>query len=97
MYQEAQERCSQAGARLCDVSEVLAGVAMGIGCLVDYKRVWTGTDLSCPAGQTLAGAAGVTEQAQALFPMRCYSKLNLADVVCCAFGKGALPFPALAC
>jgi len=84
---EAQEFCTNAGARLCSADELGHDEARATGCGLDRKRVWS--DSECGDGSYLtaygasfAGTETVCEEAtRATIPARCCANVFLAPPV----------------
>ncbi len=80
-FGEAMAFCTQAGARMCTVAEILADEALGTGCNYNTARGWTADSCGEGGHWTLGGAANQV----ASVPLRCLTGDQAVAVVrCCA-------------
>ncbi len=87
-YNEAQEFCELAGARLCSAAELYGNAAKGTGCALDSHFVWTSTSCGEDRHLVARGADGQT------FGRQCQSKdLSTFSVRCCA--SNSMPVPTM--
>lgn len=78
-HSNAKKWCEDHGARLCDTNELSDDVAVGTGCKLDQKRVWTSN--ACEGGYiTQAGAS----RGLAANPPQCESATSNFRARCCA-------------
>jgi len=84
-FEEAEQSCSNIGARLCSAKELRNDEARGSGCGMDTKRVWSSTPCALGSSklgmmQTLPGASTSLEDV----PSVCSYRLERHAVLCCA-------------
>ncbi|KAJ9435033.1 hypothetical protein DIPPA_23155, partial [Diplonema papillatum] len=80
-FSEAEEICSNKGARLCSMTELRYNVAVGIGCDVEDNLIWTLT--SCETGHVAQGGSLVGSRKSGL-EAQCKKDSKTAGVVCCS-------------
>ncbi|KAJ9435077.1 Early nodulin-12B, partial [Diplonema papillatum] len=80
-YSEAEEICTNKGARLCSMTELRYNVAAGTGCDVEDNLIWTLT--SCDNGHVAQGGTLVGSRKGGL-EAGCKKDSQTAGVVCCS-------------
>eukprot|EP01043_Picozoa_sp_COSAG02_P000061 COSAG02_NODE_1_length_108762_cov_456.708287_61_plen_619_part_00 len=88
-WADAYEICVRAGARMCDVEEILADETRGTGCSHDIRMIWTSDDVGCELGEHVQAPGSVTctscatDGWDATTPA-CHLDTDHAAVRCCA-------------